>query len=72
MDCVDKDTDPETFDPGTLPADVLASLEADSFWCLSALLDGIQVLQLKIVLILRIIISLLSRGYKEWFLLLVN
>ena len=38
------DTDPETFDPGTLPAEVLESLEADSFWCLSALLDGIQVL----------------------------
>jgi|SRR5579859_1335486 len=36
------DTDPETFDPGTLPPDVLDSVEADSFWCLSALLDGIQ------------------------------
>ena len=37
------DTDPEAFDPGTLPTEVLESLEADSFWCLSALLDGIQV-----------------------------
>jgi len=36
------DTDPESFDPGTLPSDVLACVEADSFWCLSALLDGIQ------------------------------
>jgi TBC1 domain family member 2 len=37
------DTDPETFDPGTLPAEAYESVEADSFWCLSALLDGIQV-----------------------------
>jgi TBC1 domain family member 2 len=37
------DTDPETFDPGTLPIEVFESVEADSFWCLSALLDGIQV-----------------------------
>ena len=41
-----RDADPETFDPGTLPADVLESLEADSFWCLVALLDGIQVIAL--------------------------
>ena len=45
------DTDPETFDPGKLPSDVLDSIEADSFWCLSALLDGIQVDPLRIVLI---------------------
>ena len=37
------DTDPETFDPGTLPVEAYESVEADSFWCLSALLDGIQV-----------------------------
>jgi hypothetical protein len=37
------ETDPEKFDPGTLPPKALESLEADSFWCLSALLDGIQV-----------------------------
>jgi TBC1 domain family member 2 len=37
------ESDPETFDPGTLPVKVLESLESDSFWCLSALLDGIQV-----------------------------
>ena len=42
-DCADIDTDPETFDPGKLPSDVLESIEADSFWCLSSLLDGIQV-----------------------------
>jgi TBC1 domain family member 2 len=38
-----QETDPEKFDPGTLPPKALESLEADSFWCLSALLDGIQV-----------------------------
>jgi len=32
----------ETFDPGTLPKDVLDVVEADSFWCLTKLLDGIQ------------------------------
>ena len=36
------DIDPEEFDPGLLPADVLNAVEADSFWCLSRLLDGIQ------------------------------
>ncbi|KAJ7217767.1 rab-GTPase-TBC domain-containing protein [Mycena pura] len=36
------DSDPETFDPGTLPARALEAVEADSFWCLSRLLDGIQ------------------------------
>jgi len=39
----DVDVDAEKFDPGMLPPDVLESIEADSFWCLSALLDGIQV-----------------------------
>jgi hypothetical protein len=37
------ETDPEKFDPGMLPPKALESLEADSFWGLSALLDGIQV-----------------------------
>ena len=37
-----EDTNPETFDPGTLPRHVIESLEADSFWCLTALLGGIQ------------------------------
>ncbi|KAL1742485.1 rab-GTPase-TBC domain-containing protein [Schizophyllum fasciatum] len=36
------DADPETFDPGLLPPAVLNAVEADTFWCLSRLLDGIQ------------------------------
>lgn len=36
------DSDPEYFDPAHLPPNVLSALEADSFWCLSRLLDGIQ------------------------------
>jgi len=47
------DTDPEIFDPGTLPTEAYESVEADSFWCLSALLDGIQVLLLDIELMKR-------------------
>ena len=38
-------TDPEVetgMDPGQLPKQVLDAVEADSFWCLSKLLDGIQ------------------------------
>ncbi len=35
-------TDPELFDPSLLPKNVLNAIEADSFWCLSRLLDGIQ------------------------------
>lgn len=38
------DDDPETYDPSVLPKEVLAVVEADSFWCLSKLLDGIQVI----------------------------
>lgn len=34
--------DPELFDVTHLPGTVLAAIEADSFWCLSKLLDGIQ------------------------------
>lgn len=34
--------DPERVDVGALPAGVLAAVEADSFWCLTKLLDGIQ------------------------------
>jgi len=41
--CLTVDTDPESFDPGSLPVEAYESVEADSFWCLSALLDGIQV-----------------------------
>ncbi|GAC94572.1 hypothetical protein PHSY_002145 [Pseudozyma hubeiensis SY62] len=36
------DSDPEMFDVGLLPANVLEAIEADTFWCLSKLLDGIQ------------------------------
>ncbi|GAA5963357.1 hypothetical protein JCM3765_006995 [Sporobolomyces pararoseus] len=36
------DSDPEEFDPSLLPVEALEALEADSFWCLSKLLDGIQ------------------------------
>ncbi|KXN90990.1 GTPase-activating protein gyp1 [Leucoagaricus sp. SymC.cos] len=36
------DLDPENFDPSVLPKNVLDAIEADSFWCLSRLLDGIQ------------------------------
>jgi len=32
----------EEFDPSLLPPTVLNAVEADSFWCLSRLLDGIQ------------------------------
>ncbi|EJD03108.1 RabGAP/TBC [Fomitiporia mediterranea MF3/22] len=35
-------SDPEEFDPGQLPPSVLSAIEADSFWCLTRLLDGIQ------------------------------
>jgi len=36
------DSDPELFDPAYLPPTALNAVEADSFWCLSRLLDGIQ------------------------------
>lgn len=36
------DSDPEEFDPALLPPHILKAVEADSFWCLSRLLDGIQ------------------------------
>ncbi|KZS98359.1 RabGAP/TBC [Sistotremastrum niveocremeum HHB9708] len=36
------DSDPEQFDPELLSPDILCAIEADSFWCLSRLLDGIQ------------------------------
>ena len=36
------DSDPEEFDTAKLPENVLNAVEADSFWCLSRLLDGIQ------------------------------
>ncbi|KAF8629856.1 hypothetical protein AX15_003218 [Amanita polypyramis BW_CC] len=36
------DSDPEASDPALLPKHILDAVEADSFWCLSRLLDGIQ------------------------------
>jgi len=36
------ESDPEQFDPALLPVDIINAIEADSFWCLSRLLDGIQ------------------------------
>jgi hypothetical protein len=36
------DADPEDINPSILPPAILAAVEADSFWCLSRLLDGIQ------------------------------
>lgn len=36
------DGDPELFDVAHLPTTALAAIEADVFWCLSKLLDGIQ------------------------------
>ena len=37
------DKDPESFDLSKLPEDTLKMIEADSYWCLQKLLDGIQV-----------------------------
>ena len=42
LSIVPADSDPESFDPSLLPESVLDAIEADSFWCLSRLLDGIQ------------------------------
>lgn len=36
------DEDPEQYDVGKLDKEILGVIEADSFWCLSKLLDGIQ------------------------------
>jgi hypothetical protein len=34
--------DIENSDPSTLSKEILANIEADSYWCLTKLLDGIQ------------------------------
>lgn len=39
---VDNDPEIETFNVARLPEKILRDIEADSFWCLSKLLDGIQ------------------------------
>ncbi|KAI0029973.1 rab-GTPase-TBC domain-containing protein [Vararia minispora EC-137] len=36
------ESDPEDADPSVLPPAVLQAVEADTFWCLTRLLDGIQ------------------------------
>jgi len=36
------DSDPEQYDVANLPSHTIQALEADTFWCLSKLLDGIQ------------------------------
>ncbi len=35
--------DVENFEMASLPLDTQRNIEADSFWCMSKLLDGIQV-----------------------------
>lgn len=35
-------SDPEEFNPDQLPQEILKAIEADAFWCLTRLLDGIQ------------------------------
>ncbi|KAG0262889.1 GTPase-activating protein [Mortierella polycephala] len=39
---IEEDQDPESYDISLLPPEILAAIEADSYWCLSKLLDGIQ------------------------------
>ncbi|KAF9986404.1 GTPase-activating protein [Modicella reniformis] len=39
---IDEDQDPESYDISRLPPEILAAIEADSYWCLTKLLDGIQ------------------------------
>ncbi|KAF9406491.1 GTPase-activating protein [Podila epigama] len=39
---IGEDQDPESYDISKLPQPILAAIEADSYWCLSKLLDGIQ------------------------------
>jgi len=36
------ESDPELVDPSQFTEDILTTVEADSYWCLSKLLDGIQ------------------------------
>ncbi|KAF9087049.1 GTPase-activating protein [Mortierella sp. GBA35] len=39
---IGEDQDPESYDISLLPPEILSAIEADSYWCLSKLLDGIQ------------------------------
>lgn len=40
--CVAGDKNPETFEVLKLAEDTLRMIEADSFWCMQKLLEGIQ------------------------------
>ena len=37
------DEEVETYDINKIPKDILDSVEADTFWCVTRLLNGIQV-----------------------------
>ncbi|KAF8977159.1 GTPase-activating protein [Entomortierella lignicola] len=39
---IGEDQDPESYNISLLPSEILAAIEADSYWCLTKLLDGIQ------------------------------
>ncbi|KAF9101914.1 GTPase-activating protein [Mortierella sp. AM989] len=39
---IEEDQDPESYNISLLPPEILAAIEADSYWCLTKLLDGIQ------------------------------
>ena len=41
--CPADDEDADTADISRVPEDVLRNVEADTYWCMSRLLDGIQV-----------------------------
>lgn len=40
---LDEEEEVENVDVSSLPEEVLRNIEADSYWCMSKLLDGIQV-----------------------------
>ncbi|KAF9437382.1 GTPase-activating protein [Entomortierella beljakovae] len=39
---IEEDQDPESYSISLLPLEIIAAIEADSYWCLTKLLDGIQ------------------------------
>ncbi|KAG8439880.1 hypothetical protein GDO86_005881 [Hymenochirus boettgeri] len=41
-DCMAEDEEVENVDVSSLPVEVLQNIEADSYWCMNKLLDGIQ------------------------------
>ncbi|KAG8439881.1 hypothetical protein GDO86_005881 [Hymenochirus boettgeri] len=42
-DCMAEDEEVENVDVSSLPVEVLQNIEADSYWCMNKLLDGIQI-----------------------------